>query len=185
MIEESLDVKLPTIWTNEKAEVGGVRKEKRRRKKIREEKESEEKNKSREELCFSNVLWLGGSKSRLAKAAGAEPSGEMRDEKLHSVVRRSRFRSQNVARSTYRSQKCKKLRISGHYLRLRCQKSTRRCGAKHMSKSKCEKHTMCRSLFDFHDTTTTTTATTTTPTALYHTTTTTTNANLPRYIALR
>ena len=56
MIEESLDVKLPTIWTNEKAEVGGVRKEKRRRKKIREEKESEEKNKSREELCFSNVL---------------------------------------------------------------------------------------------------------------------------------
>jgi hypothetical protein len=42
MIEGSLEVKLPTIWTNGKAEVGRVREEKRRRKKIREEKESEE-----------------------------------------------------------------------------------------------------------------------------------------------
>ena len=33
----------------------------------------------------------GGSKSRLAKAAGAEPSGQMRDEKLHFVVARSTF----------------------------------------------------------------------------------------------
>ena len=38
----------------------------------------------------------GGSKSRLAKAAGAEPSGQMRDEKLHVVAARSTFRSQNV-----------------------------------------------------------------------------------------
>ena len=40
----------------------------------------------------------GGSKSRLAKAAGAEPCGQMRDEKLHAVV----------ARSTCPSQKCTK-----------------------------------------------------------------------------
>ena len=32
-------------------------------------------------------------KSRLAKAAGAETSGEMRDEKLHAVVARSTFGS--------------------------------------------------------------------------------------------
>ena len=38
----------------------------------------------------------GGSKSNLAKAAGAEPAGQMRDEKLHAVVARSPFRSQNV-----------------------------------------------------------------------------------------
>ena len=38
----------------------------------------------------------GGSKSRLAKAAGAEPSGQMRDEKLHADVARSTFRSQNA-----------------------------------------------------------------------------------------
>ena len=38
---------------------------------------------------FSDVWGSGGSKSRLAKAAGAEPSGEMRDEKLHAVVGQS------------------------------------------------------------------------------------------------
>ena len=30
-----------------------------------------------------------GSQSRVAKAAGAEPFGQMRDEKLHAVVARS------------------------------------------------------------------------------------------------
>jgi len=43
LIEGSLEVKLPTIWTDEKAKVGRVRKEKRTRRKIREEKESEER----------------------------------------------------------------------------------------------------------------------------------------------
>ena len=42
------------------------------------------------------ICGSGGSKSRLAKAAGAEPSGQMRDEKLHAVVAQSTFRSQNV-----------------------------------------------------------------------------------------
>ena len=37
-IEGSLEVKLPTIWTDEKVEVGRVKEEKRRRKKIGEEK---------------------------------------------------------------------------------------------------------------------------------------------------
>ena len=43
IIEGSLEVKLPTIWTDEKAEVGRVREEKKRRKKIREEKEAEDR----------------------------------------------------------------------------------------------------------------------------------------------
>ena len=61
--------------------------------KRREEERRSEKRKSqkKEMICGS-----GGSKSRLAKAAGAEPSGQMRDEKLHAVVARSTFRSQNV-----------------------------------------------------------------------------------------
>ena len=43
------------------------------------------------------MIWgSGGSKSRLAKAPGAEPAGQMRDEKLHAVVARSTFPSQNV-----------------------------------------------------------------------------------------
>ena len=45
---------------------------------------------------FSWFCGSGGLKSRLAKAAGAETSGEMRDEKLHVVVARSTFRSQHV-----------------------------------------------------------------------------------------
>ena len=39
VFDGSLEVKLPTVWTNEKAEAGRVKVEKRRRKKIREEKE--------------------------------------------------------------------------------------------------------------------------------------------------
>jgi len=45
---------------------------------------------------FSNDLWLRRVEKYLAKAAGAEPCGQMRDEKLHAVVTRSTFRSQNV-----------------------------------------------------------------------------------------
>jgi len=45
---------------------------------------------------FPMICGSGGSKGRLAKAAGAEPSGQMRDGKVHAVVARSTFRSQNV-----------------------------------------------------------------------------------------
>ena len=77
------------------------------------------------------ICGSGGSKSRLAKAAGAEPAGQRRDEKLHAVVARSTFRSQNVQNTPG----------SDHFWKLRCQKSARRCGAKHISKSTCTKHT--------------------------------------------
>ena len=79
------------------------------------------------------ICGSGGSKSRLAKAAGAEPSGQMRDEKLHAVVARTTFRSQN-AQSTP---------APDHFWKLRRRKSARRCDAKHISKSKCTK-TPCR-----------------------------------------
>ena len=46
--------------------------------------------------CVFPMFWgSGGSKNRLAKAEGAEPSGQMRDEKLRAGVARSRFGSQN------------------------------------------------------------------------------------------
>ena len=60
----------------------------------------------------------GGSKSRLAKAAGAEPSGEMRDEQLHADVARSRFASQNAKTAS----------LSEHFRKLRCEKNARRFG---------------------------------------------------------
>ena len=51
-------------------------------------------------------------------------------EKVHAVVARSTFRSENVQNTPW----------SDHFWQLRCRKSARRCGAKHISKSKCTKH---------------------------------------------
>ena len=86
----------------------------------------------------------------------------MRDEKLHAVVARSTFPSQNVQKHTMlgplleveMSKKCtplwreahfqvkmyKSTPCSDHFWKLRCRKSARRCGANHISKSKCTKH---------------------------------------------
>ena len=137
IIEGSLEVKLPTIWTDEKQS----REEAERRESLEErrveEKEKEEDADARKgrkvaKHCVFPMFWgSGGSKSRLAKAAGAEPAGQMRDEKLHAVVARSTFPSQNVQITP----------LSDHFWKLRCWKSARRCGAKHISKSKCTKNT--------------------------------------------
>ena len=59
-------------------------------------------------------------------------------EKVHAVVARSTFRSQNVQNTS----------ASDHFWKLRCRKSARRCGAKHISKSKCAKHTMVGPLLE-------------------------------------
>ena len=195
-----------------KAELGrGREKRKIRRGKIREEKESEERRcrcaKRWESLkntvffhVFPMICGSGGSKSRLAKAAGAEPSGQTRDEKLHAVAARSTFPSQNVqntmlgpllevamskkctplwreahfevkvykahhsrttfgswdvekvhavvARSTFRSQNAQNTPFSDHFWKVQCRKSARRCGAKHISKPKCTKHTILGPLLE-------------------------------------
>ena len=60
------------------------------------------------------ICGSGGSKSRLAKAAGAEPAGHRSDEKLHAVVARSTFPSQNV-QSTPCSKKCTPLWREAHF----------------------------------------------------------------------
>ena len=45
----------------------------------------------------------GGLKGRLAKAAGVEPSGGLRDRKLHAVVARSGFEVKKLKASHVRS----------------------------------------------------------------------------------
>ena len=45
----SLEVKLPTIWTDEKAEVGRVREEKRREKKKEDQRRSEKRKSQKKE----------------------------------------------------------------------------------------------------------------------------------------
>ena len=78
-------------------------------------------------LCFSMICVSAGSKSNLAKAAGAEVAVEGRHEKLHAAVARSTFFNQNVPLAT----------CSDHFLNLRCGEIARRCSEKHISKSKC------------------------------------------------
>ena len=115
----------------------GVREEKdEKREEYRRERVRRKKMQMREKVgkwhCVFPMIWgSGGSKRMLAKAAGAEPAGQMRDEKLHAVVARSTFRSQNVQNTPF----------SDHFWKLRWRKSARRYGAKHISKSKCTKHT--------------------------------------------
>ena len=74
---------------------------------VRREKIRRKKMQVREKVGKSRNTVL---KSRLAKAAGAETSGEMRDEKLHAVVARSRFRSEKVQSTS----------ASDHFWKLRC-----------------------------------------------------------------
>ena len=59
---------------------------------------------------FPMICGSGGSKSRLAKAAGAESGGQIIDEKLHAVV----------ARSTFASEKAIYTSRSEHFWKLRC-----------------------------------------------------------------
>jgi len=75
MFEGSLEVKLPTIWTDEKAEMGRVREEKRREEK-KEDGGVRKGSKVAKVCVFPMICGSGGSKSGLAKAAGAEPSGK-------------------------------------------------------------------------------------------------------------
>ena len=103
-------MKLPTIWTVEKSQ---------KRKDQKKEDADARKGRKVAKHCVFPMIWgSGGSKSRLAKAAGAEPAGQMRDEKLHAVVARSTFPSQNVQNTS----------ASDHFWKLRCRKSARRCG---------------------------------------------------------
>ena len=57
--------------------------------------------------------------------------GSCHVEKVHAVVARSTFPSQHVQNTP----------ASDHFWKLPCRKSARRCGAKHISKSTCSKHT--------------------------------------------
>ena len=150
-----------------KAEVRRVRRDKIRRKKMqmRQMRDELQVGKSRKTLCFSNDLWLRGRKvgslkrrvrSQLArwemknctplwreahfqvKCTKHIKTPQLRTtfgswdvEKVHAVVARSTFRGQNVQNTP----------APDHFWQLRCWKSARGCGAKHISRSKCTKHT--------------------------------------------
>ena len=108
----------------EKRRVEKKRSEKRKSQRKSQKKEDADARKGRQvakHCVFPMICGSGGSKSRLAKAAGAEPD-QMRDEKLHAVVARSTFRSQDIQNTPF----------SDHFWKLRCRTSACRCGAKHI-----------------------------------------------------
>ena len=72
------------------------REDQKRKSKRTEDTDARKGRKVAKHCVFPMICGYGGSKSRLAKAAGAEPAGHRSDEKLHAVV----------ARSTFPSQKC-------------------------------------------------------------------------------
>ena len=174
LIEGSLEVKLPTIWTAEQGR--GREKRKIRRKKSRRERVRRKKMQMREKVGKSRntvfFQWFGAPEGRkvgsLKRRVRSQPARwEMKNctrlwreahfqvkmykahhcrttfgssdvEKVHTVVARSTFPSQNVESTPG----------PDHFWKLRCRKSACRCGAKHMSKSKCTKHHMFAPLLE-------------------------------------
>ena len=72
------------------------RREENKREDQRRERVRRKKMQAREKVrkvaihcVYPMICGSGGSKSRLPKAAGAEPAGRMRDEKLHAAAARS------------------------------------------------------------------------------------------------
>ena len=164
-----------------KAEQGRGREKRKIRRK--EDGDARKGRKVAKHCVFPMIWGSGGSKSRLAervrsqlarwemksctplwreahfqvkmyKTLGVRTTfGSWDVEKVHAVVARSTFPSQNVqstrgadhfwqlrvARSTFPSQNVQNAPLSDHFWKLQCRKSARRCGAKHISKSKVQK----------------------------------------------
>ena len=93
---------------------------------------------SRERLCFFRDSCVGSVENRPVKAAGAEVGAQQRNQKLHAAV----------AKRTFGSENAKKVTVSEHFLKFRCRKIARRCGEKHIQKSKCIKHIILGALFE-------------------------------------
>ena len=133
IFEGSLEVKLPTIWTDEKQgwEESEKRREEReslRRKKIQVR---EKVGKSRNTMFFLWFVapegWKVGSLKRRVRSQLAR--WEMKN--CTPLWREAHFQ--------VKMYKTRQLRIT--FRSCDVEKSARRCGAKHISKSKCTKHT--------------------------------------------
>ena len=121
-----------------KAEQGrGREKRKIRREKIRRERVRRQKIQMREKV--------GKSRNTVFFQWFVAPEGR----KVGSLKRRVRSQLATGAMKNctplwreahFEVKSVQKLAVSDHFWKLRCRKSARRCGAKHISKSKCTKH---------------------------------------------
>ena len=146
IIEGSLEVKLPTIWTDEEQGRGRekrqIRREKSTRERVRRKKKKmqmrEKVGKSRNTVFFQWFVAPEGRKVGSLKRRVRSQLARWEMKKLHAVV----------ARSTFPSVKVQNTWVSKYFWKLRCRKSARRCGAKHISKWKCAKHTIVGPLLE-------------------------------------
>ena len=149
--EGSLEVKLPTIGTDEKAEVGRAREEKRREEENREEDQRRERVKPEDrrkiEDAGARKKWQRRETLFLQWFVAAE------GRKVGSLKRRvrsclGRWEMKNCSLLWREAHFQVKMYKTHHVWTLRCRKSARRCGAKHISKSKCTKHTRFGALLE-------------------------------------
>ena len=142
LVRSSLEVKLPTIWTDEKHrwEESAKRREEERRSQKRKSQKKEDPGarkgrKVAKHCVFPMICGSGGSKSRLAKCRA-----RWADEWLEKNARRC---GAKISKS-----KCTKHTPGpDHFSKLRCRKSARHCGAKakntarseHFLKLRCRK----------------------------------------------
>ena len=98
----------------------------------------EKVGKSRNTVFFQWFEAPGGRKVSSLKRRVRSQLARWEMKKCTPLWRRSTFPSQNVQSTP----------PSDHFWKLRCRKSARRCGAKHISKSKCTKHTMVGPLLE-------------------------------------
>ena len=97
----------------------------------------EKVGKSRNTVFFPWLLALEGRRIGSLKRRARSHLAKW-DEKLHAVMAGSTFPSQNAQNTPG----------ADHSWKLRCRKSACRCGAKHISKSKCTKHTILGPLLE-------------------------------------
>ena len=118
-----------------------VRREKIRRKKMQVR---EKVGKSRNTVFFRGLVAPEGRKVGSLKRRVRSQLARWEMKKCTPLWREAHFQVKMYKklqrRSTFGSQNVKNTRGSDHFWKLRCWKSARRCGAKHISKSKCTKH---------------------------------------------
>ena len=71
------------------------------REKVREDAGARKGREVAIHYVFPMIWGSGGSKRNLAKAAGAGPAGQMRDEKMYAVVARSTFVSKKTKKTPH------------------------------------------------------------------------------------
>ena len=150
LCEGSLEVKLPTIWTDGKAEGKSQRREEKKREDQRRGRVRGKKTQAREKVeqsrfnaffqWFVTPLWREAHfEVKMHKTLQCWTSFRTWDvEKVDAAVAPSTFPSKNVQNTPG----------SDHFLKLTCRKIARRCGAKHISKSKSTKHVMFGALLE-------------------------------------